>query len=198
MLCSWPLGEFQLAQSSAPPEPLSFPQGSSVGSLLKGQSCFPCWTIRRAAMPTAQPHSALQPSVPCPSLLWDPCSFGRCFSSAFGWVEWVGGTVASHRSVHQQPEWVILNRKLPTSQRERFVLIPPDLCPECHPSLTRPAPPSGLIFCPAHGPSFAQASAQYPCRRTVCLTGNSVRMVNRGWHEVGAVLIEGLWRRGEM
>lgn len=78
----------------------------------------------------------LQPARPCPSLLWDPCSFGRYFSSASGWVEWVGGTVVSHRSVHQQPAWVILNRKLPTSQRERFVLIPPDLCPECQPSLT--------------------------------------------------------------
>ena len=50
-------------------------------------------------------------------------------------------------------EWVILNRKLPIFQRERFMPIPPDPCPEGPPPLphlTCPAPPSALTCCPRH------------------------------------------------
>lgn len=48
------------------------------------------------------PSRILPCSLPRPwlSLVWDPSSFGWCLSSASGWVEWVGRTAASHRSVH--------------------------------------------------------------------------------------------------
>lgn len=127
-----------------------------MGSLFKGQFCFPRWTLRREAMPSAQPHSALQPASPLHQPPVGPLLFWQMFVQCL----WLGGwNTVSHRSIRQQPEWV---RKLPTSPRERFMLVPLDLRPQsAHPPIPYPPrSPSVLISCPTQGPSFALASAE--------------------------------------
>lgn len=154
--------KFSWCRAQHPRNPSLPPKGGSVGSLLKGQCCFPRGTIRREAMSS----HILPCSLPAPA----PASCGTLllwpmFVRASGWVEKVGGTAASHRSVHQQPEWVILNRKLPTAQRERFMLVPSDLLrPECRPS-THPLPARPLQFSsPTYTGTFlCSGQCEYPC-----------------------------------
>lgn len=74
------------------PETLFFPpKGGAVGSLFKGQFCFPRWTLRREAMPSAQPHSALQPASPLHQPPVGPLLFWQMFVQCL-WLE--GGTLS--------------------------------------------------------------------------------------------------------
>lgn len=154
-------------------------------------------------MSTTQPRSALPPA---PASCGTTAPLAGCLSSATlgacGWVEWVGEQLPPIDLFSPAAGVGHFKRKMAYILEGEVHALPSRPVPGCPPpSLAFPTPPSVLIWCPRHrGLPLPRHGlhTKAPCCRTVCLTGDSARVVCTGRHIVGAVLNEGLWRWGEM
>lgn len=130
---------FSWVRAQYPSAPLSLPKGGSMEPFAmagpSGERQCPC----PATLPCS-PHS------PCPSRVWEPCSFGRpgvypeLLRLPVGGEEWTGGQQPSLPQISSPPPARVglLNKKIASIWWERFRPLLRDLCLGVPPSLTFP------------------------------------------------------------